>query len=91
MKKADRSGASQGDTMRAEYDFSQGVRGATAVRYQQGVNLVLVDPEVRDVFPDSAAVNRVLRALAPVLREQRGRKRASSGAKRSESHPTGSS
>lgn len=60
------------DTMRPEYDFSAGVRGVTALRYREGTNVVLVDPEVMDVFPDSAAVNEALRALAPVLRS-RGR------------------
>lgn len=65
MKRADDSQASERDAMWTEYDFNQGVRGATAARYQQGVNVVVVDPDVRDVFPDSAAVNRVLRALAP--------------------------
>ena len=59
------------DTMRPEYDFSKGVRGVTAARYAQGTNIVVIDPQVLDVFPDGAAVNRALRALAPVLREQR--------------------
>ncbi|MBI4458748.1 MAG: hypothetical protein HY648_01650 [Acidobacteria bacterium] len=58
--------------MRPEYDFSQAVRGVTAARYARGVNIVVIDPEVLDVFPDGAAVNRTLRALAPVLRQQRG-------------------
>ena len=59
------------DTMRPEYDFSQAVRGATAARYAQGTNIAVIDPELLDVFPDAAAVNRTLRALAPVLREHR--------------------
>ena len=59
------------DTMRPEYDFSKGVRGVTAARYAQGTNIVLIDPQVLDVFPDSVAVNQALRALAPVLRQQR--------------------
>jgi len=59
------------DTMRAEYDFSGAVRGVTAARYRQGTNIVLLDPAVMDVFPDAAAVNEALRALAPVLRRQR--------------------
>jgi hypothetical protein len=66
------------DTMRPEYDFSRAVRGVTAARYAQGANVVVVDPEVLDVFPDGAAVNETLRALAPVLRLQRrtaGRRR----------------
>jgi hypothetical protein len=57
--------------MRPEYDFSKGVRGAIASRFREGTNIVIVDPAVRDVFPDSDAVNEALRALAPVLRRQR--------------------
>ncbi len=59
------------DTMRPEYDFSKAVRGVTAARYREGTNIVLLDPTVMDVFPDSAAVNEALRALAPVLRRRR--------------------
>ena len=62
------------DTMRKEYDFSGAVRGVTAARYVQGTNMVVMDPEVLDVFPDALAVNEALRALAPVLRERRGSK-----------------
>jgi hypothetical protein len=60
------------DTLRPEYDFTGAVRGVTAARYARGTNIVAVDPEVRDVFPDSGTVNDALRALAPLLREQRG-------------------
>lgn len=59
------------DTMRKEYDFTGAIRGVTASRYAQGTNVVIIDPEVLDVFPDSIAVNEALRALAPVLRKQR--------------------
>ncbi len=59
------------DTMRPEYDFTNAVRGATAARYAQGANIAVIDPEVLDVFPDSASVNATLRALAPVFRQQR--------------------
>ena len=62
---------SESDTMRPEYDFSAGVRGATAARCAQGANIAVIDPEVLDVFPDGDAVTRTLRALAPVLRQQR--------------------
>lgn len=57
--------------MRPEYDFSAAVRGVTAARYAQGVNIAVIDPEVLDVFPDGVTVNQALRALAPVLRQQR--------------------
>ena len=59
------------DTLRPEYDFTGAVRGVTAARYARGTNIVAVDPEVRDVFPDSGTVNDALRALAPLLRDQR--------------------
>ena len=62
------------DTMRKEYDFSEAVRGVTAARYAQGANVVVIDPEVLDVFPDALAVNEALRALAPVLRQRQGSK-----------------
>ena len=65
VKEADR------DTMRPEYDFSNGVRGVTAARYREGTNIIVLDPELMDVFPDSDAVNEALRALAPVLRRRK--------------------
>lgn len=73
MKKQPKKGAPSPDrdTMRAEYDFSDGTRGATASRYRESSNVVVIDPDVRDVFPDSASINEALRALAPMLRERR--------------------
>ena len=59
------------DTMRPEYDFSKGKRGVTAARYREGTNVIVLDPSLLDVFPDSDAVNEALRALAPVLRRRR--------------------
>ena len=57
MKKVDES-----DTgMRAEYDFSGGVRGKYAARFAQGSNVVVLDPDVAAKFKTSAAVNAVLR------------------------------
>lgn len=69
-------GSDDRDTMRREYDFSKAVRGITAARYAEGANVVVVDPEVLDVFPDGVAVNEALRALAPVIRKQRKGRRA---------------
>ena len=59
------------DTMRPEYDFSKGVRGVTAQRYREGTNVIVLDPSLLDVFPDSETVNEALRALAPVLRRRK--------------------
>ena len=49
--------------MRAEYDFSGGVRGKYAKRYAQGTNLVMLEPDVADAFPTARAVNAALRKL----------------------------
>jgi hypothetical protein len=57
--------------MRSEYDFSRGVRGKYARRYAQGTNVVVLDPDVARVFPSSESVNRSLRALADIIRQQK--------------------
>ena len=57
--------------LRAEYDFSRGIRGKYARRYAQGANLVVLAPDVARVFPDSESVNTSLRALAGIIRRQR--------------------
>jgi len=64
------------DTLRPEYDFSKGVRGVTAARYARGTNVVVVDPDVLDVFPDAESVNSVLRVLADVMRRQKRKPRS---------------
>jgi hypothetical protein len=46
--------------MKDEYDFSKGERGKYSERYQQGTNIVLLDPELRESFPDDKAVNMAL-------------------------------
>jgi hypothetical protein len=51
------------DEMRDHYDFSGGVRGKYAARYDQGTNVVVLAPDVAEVFPDSIAVNEALRTL----------------------------
>ena len=56
------------DTMRSEYDFSKAVRGVTAARYAQGANVVLLDPDVLEIFPDARAVNEALRTFARLAR-----------------------
>jgi hypothetical protein len=55
--------------MREEYDFSGGVRGKHSKTYQQGTNLVLLEPDVAKIFKDSAAVNTALRMLAKIVQE----------------------
>ena len=58
------------DEMRAEYDFSGGVRGKYYERYKQGSNVVLLDPDVAAVFHDSESVNQILRVFIDVAKNQ---------------------
>ena len=49
--------------MRKEYNFAGGVRGKYAKRFEDGTNLVLLEPEVARYFPTAKAVNRALKLL----------------------------
>jgi hypothetical protein len=55
------------DDLRSEYDLPQllkgGVRGKYADRYREGINLVLLAPDVAEVFTDEDAVNEALRLV----------------------------
>jgi hypothetical protein len=81
------------DEMRAEYNFSEAVRGrfyrplhkgyTVVVEKTDGTNVVqdvkledgvvLLEPDVREYFPDSQAVNRALRSLIKLLEEVPGK------------------
>ncbi len=54
--------------MLSEYDFRLGSRGKYAKRYADGTNVVVLDPDVAEAFPDSESVNDALRALARIAR-----------------------
>lgn len=55
-----------------EYDFSKGIRGKYAQRYATGNNVVVISPDVAEVFHDSESVNEALRMLIKVA--QRAKK-----------------
>ena len=62
--------------MRDEYDFTaedfrKAERGKYAARYAEGVNIVKIDADLAKIFPNSAAVNQALRALASVIESHR--------------------
>jgi hypothetical protein len=66
------------DDLRPEYSLTQllkdGVRGKYATQYQEGVNLVLLAPDVAAAFTSAEAVNEALRlvlrlAQLPVLEQ----------------------
>lgn len=59
--------------MLEEYDFSKGVRGKYAKRYAQGTNVVFIDPDVAEYFPDHDAVNEALRSLIRIIKKRQNR------------------
>ena len=58
------------DDLRPEYrreDFPAGLeRGKYAARMAEGSNIVRIDPDLSQAFPDSAAVNEALRTLLQI-------------------------
>jgi len=63
------------DDLLPEYGFSNAVRGKYYQRYQQGTNVILLDPDVAQAFKDSESVNRALRLLLDLAKQEvpRGR------------------
>ncbi len=61
------------DELRPEYDFAQmegGVRGKYVERYRRKTNLVLLDSDVAQAFPNDEAVNEALRLLIQIAQRQ---------------------
>jgi hypothetical protein len=52
--------------MKAEYDFSVGVKGKYAKKFARGSNVVVLDPDVAKVFRGSKEVNDILRTLTRI-------------------------
>jgi hypothetical protein len=78
MKKAKKL---PGDELRTEYtrsDFGVLVRGKYAERLRQSSNVVVLDPEVAELFPNGASVNAALRALAEIAKRAGSVRRRSS-------------
>ena len=67
MKKADMVH----DELRPEYrreDFGVMVRGKYAARLKESSNIVVLDPEIAEAFPNTKAVNDALRGLLELAR-----------------------
>ncbi len=67
MKKANTAS----DELRSEYrreDFGPMVRGKYAARLKESSNIVVLDPEIAEVFPNAQAVNAALRGLLELAR-----------------------
>lgn len=63
------------DELRKEYtpaDLGKGVRGKYYEAYNKGTNLVLISPDVAEVFPTEEAVNEALRSLIEIAKKSAG-------------------
>jgi hypothetical protein len=68
MKKAKKSSSSR---LRAEYkrsDFGSMVRGKYHQLLHESSNVVVIDPEIVEFFPNASAVNAALRTLADIAK-----------------------
>ncbi len=57
---------SKAEEMRSEYrreDMGKGVRGKYFKKFQESTNVVVLDKDVAEAFPNSQAVNEALRGL----------------------------
>jgi hypothetical protein len=77
MKK--KSTGTKADELRPEYDLGEllkdGVQGKYAKRYAEGTNLVLLDPDIAEAFPNDEAVNKALRLVMQLQKLPRSEKR----------------
>ena len=65
------------DELRSEYkrsDFGALVRGKYIERLRTNSNVVVIDPEVADLFPNAAAVSAALRSLADIAKRAGSRR-----------------
>jgi hypothetical protein len=58
--------------MRAEYDFSKGVRGKYAKRFPKGAIAVVLEPDVAAEFRTAQSVNKALRKLIAPRKPKKG-------------------
>ncbi len=78
MKK--KSKGDKSDDLRPEYDLREllkdGVQGKYADRFQEGTNLVLLDSDVAEAFPNDEAVNEALRLVIKLTKLPKSEKKS---------------
>jgi hypothetical protein len=66
------------DNLRQEYDLGEllktGIQGKYAGQYQEGTNIVLLDADVAEAFPNDEAVNEALRLVIKLTKVPRAKK-----------------
>jgi len=71
MKKSEHP---QNQDLRPEYDFGQmkgGIRGKYERRLREQSNIVLLEPDIAEAFPNDEAVNQALRGVLDTARAVR--------------------
>ncbi len=68
--------------MRKEYDFSDARPNKYAKKYAEGTNIVVIEPDLVEFFPDSESVNATLRVLVSIFpkTKSKGKPKKSSAA-----------
>ena len=78
MKKKSKDDKS--DDLRPEYDLrellKEGVQGKYADRFQEGTNLVLLNTDVAEAFPNDEAVNEALLLVIKLTKLPRSEKKS---------------
>ena len=67
MKKVD----DKDDDLRPEYrrgDFGEMVSGKYVERMKESTNVVVIDPDIAEIFPNAQAVNQALRGLVELAK-----------------------
>jgi hypothetical protein len=64
-----KTGPEEDQDIQPEYDFAHSVRGTHHEAYRAGNNVVFLDPDLAQVFKDSDSVNRILRLLLNLAKE----------------------
>ena len=65
------------DDLRAEYkasDFQALERGKYSERLRESSNVVVIDPDLTEFFPNAEAVNKALRSLSSIAKRARARR-----------------
>ncbi len=79
------------DDLRPEYDLSQ-IKGSVRGKYYRqaiaGTNLMLIEPDLAELFPDAESVNRALRFLVDTAEAATGQARRRQGAPNKRIQPT---
>jgi hypothetical protein len=68
MKKVNKPNAGELRHAYKRSDFTTLVRGKYVERLQKNSNVVVLDPEIAQLFPNAAAVNAALRSLAEIAK-----------------------